>query len=68
MIEYRPCEKTRNEITMARLRAMAGVRSSPVDNIQRYANAIAAEMGQVHGGVWKVLIDHQRRAVFVWAQ
>lgn len=65
MIEYRPCEKTRNEITMANLRRMAGMRLTPVQNIERYANAIAAEMMRVHGGNWRVEMDHQIGFVLV---
>lgn len=67
MIEYTPCEKTRNDITMAGLRAMAGVRLGPARNIERYADAIAAEMRRIHGGDWRVSIDHQRRSVLVFA-
>lgn len=66
VIEYRPCEKTRNEITMARLRALTAEHLSPAKNIERYADAIAFEMERIHGGGWQVRIDHQRRAVLIW--
>jgi hypothetical protein len=65
VIEYRPCEKTRNEITLARLRMMAEERLSPTQNIERYADAIAAAMAKVHGGDFQVRIDHQIGYVLV---
>lgn len=65
MIEYRPCEKTRNEITMAKLRGMAAVRLTPIQKIEWHARAIAAEMRKLHGGEFKVAIDHHCTFAFV---
>lgn len=58
VIEYRPCGKTRNEVTMARLRAMAASSSSVrlADQIQKYADRIAEAMEALHGAPCHVRI------------
>lgn len=67
MIHYMPCEKTRGEEALDRLRAIAaGVWPlDPAMRIERDAASIASAMAMVHGGEWRVQIDHVAGLVLV---
>jgi hypothetical protein len=67
MIHYVPRFKTRNEEIIAQLRDAAGA-SAPLDQemvIKRKAAEIAIAMALLHGGDWRVQIDHQKGYLFV---
>lgn len=71
MIHYMPLEKTRGEATIERLRALAVNAWSledPVLRIEREAASIAREMAKLHGGRWRVQIDHLAGLVLVVKQ
>lgn len=59
--------KTRNETTLAELRDMAGCELTldPPAKVRKYADAIAAEMARIHGGGWRVQVDHLAGLVMV---
>lgn len=66
MIHYQPCEVTRNEIAMAKLRGFAA--GAPVETyvkVKMLTAEIAALMALIHGGDWMMEIDHQRPFVMV---
>lgn len=67
MIIYAPCEKTRNEETVKRLKMLSSSQChlDPVRRIESASLAIAEAMTEIHGGEWRTVIDHQRRIVFV---
>lgn len=67
MIHYMPREKTRSEETLERLRAIAaGVWPlDPAMRIERDAASIATAMAMVHGGEWRVQIDHVAGIVLI---
>lgn len=70
MIVYEACEKTRNCDTMDRLRAMAADQNLPWDPAARIERGIAmiiSAMIEIHGEEWGSQIDHQRKAVMVFA-
>ncbi|TRD03820.1 hypothetical protein FJV76_14390 [Mesorhizobium sp. WSM4303] len=61
MIQYVPGYKTRNDEIIARLRSISGA-SAPLDPelaIKKKAAEIAIAMALLHGGDWRVQIDHQ---------
>lgn len=61
MIHYVPRYRTRNEEIIAQLRNSAGA-NAPLDPeivIKRKAAEIAIAMALLHGGDWRVQIDHQ---------
>ncbi|WP_181166239.1 MULTISPECIES: hypothetical protein [unclassified Mesorhizobium] len=68
-IQYQaaPRYKTRNEEIIAELRLTAGAAPSldPRTVIKRKAAEIATAMALVHGGDWRVEIDHQVGFVLV---
>jgi hypothetical protein len=67
MIHYVPRYKTRNEEIVAELRSFAGA-SAPLDPemvIKRKAAEIAIAMALLHGGDWRVEVDHQAGFVLV---
>lgn len=67
MIQYSTREKTRSEETLQRLRDMAcGIwPMDPAKRIERDAASIANAMASIHGGEWRVQIDHQHRLVLI---
>jgi hypothetical protein len=59
--QIRPRYKTRNEQIIADLRSAAGA-SAPIDpemSIKRKTAEIAIAMALLHGGDWRVQIDHE---------
>ncbi|WP_181175441.1 hypothetical protein [Mesorhizobium sp. B1-1-4] len=67
MIEYQPRYQTRTDEIVAELRKAAGA-AAPLDPmmvIKRKAAEIATAMALVHGGDWRVEIDHQVGFVLV---
>lgn len=67
MIHYMPREKTRGEDALQTLRAMAfGIWPlDPALRIERDAASIASAMATIHGGAWRVEIDHQHQIVLI---
>lgn len=67
MIQYMPRDKTRGEDTLEKLRAIAaGVWPlDPAIRIERDAASIASAMAMIHGGEWRVQIDHLAGIVLV---
>lgn len=68
-IEHRikPKFKTRMEATVAKLRAEAGA-DAPVDphmKVKRLTAEVAIAMALIHGGDWRVQVDHQARLVVI---
>ena len=61
MIHYVPRYKTRNEEIIDALRKAAGVRDqvNPELAIKKKAADLATAMALLHGGDWRVQIDHQ---------
>ena len=60
-IAYGPRFKTRNDEIVAGLRTMAGA-GAPLDPhmvIKRKAAEISTLMALIHGGDWRVQIDHE---------
>lgn len=66
-IEFRPKYATRNDEIVAGLRDAAGAVAplDPVMVIKRKTAEIATAMALLHGGDWRVQIDHERGFVFV---
>ena len=67
VIEYQPRYRTRNEEIVAELRLSAGA-GAPLDprmTIKRKAAEIATAMALLHGGDWRVVVDHQTPMVLV---
>ncbi|MDR7032405.1 hypothetical protein [Mesorhizobium sp. BE184] len=63
----RPKYKTRNEAIVARLREDAGA-GAPIDpamRIKRLTAETAIQMALLHGGDWRVQIDHEIGLVVV---
>lgn len=60
MIQYMPLEKTRRQGTLEKLlnSAAKGWSADPMKRIQEDADAIATAMALLHGGDWRVQIDH----------
>jgi hypothetical protein len=68
MIIYQQCDLARNERTLQALREISGVWPlSPASRVESAAAAIVSAMTEIHGGEWQAQIDHQRKAVLVWA-
>ena len=67
MIHYVPRHKTRNEEIIAALRKAAGVSDqvNPELAIKKKAADLAIAMALLHGGDWRVEIDHQAGFVLV---
>lgn len=67
MIHYMSREKTRGAETLARLRRIAeGVWPlDPAMRIERDAASIANAMAMIHGGEWRIEIDHQHQLVLI---
>lgn len=67
MIHYMPRDKTRGEEALEKLRAIAmGVWPfDPAVRIERDAASIANAMAMIHGGEWRVEIDHQHQMVLI---
>lgn len=67
MIHYMPLEKTRGEATLEKLRALAANAWSldPASRIERDAASIATAMQAIHGGKWRIQIDHLAGLVLV---
>ena len=53
--------KYRNELIIEQLRISAGARplSDPKMQVKRLAAELSAAMASLHGGDWRVQIDHQ---------
>lgn len=64
MIQYSPREKTRSEDTLERLLDLAWP-MDPAKRIERDANSIAMAMRSIHGGEWRIQIDHLAGLVMV---
>lgn len=63
----RPKYKTRNEEIVARLRAEAGA-DAPIDPhmaVKKKVAEIAYLMALIHGGDWRVRIDHEEGLVMI---
>lgn len=67
MIQYLPREKTRREETLERMLGMASSiwPMDPAKRIERDAASIATAMATIHGGEWRVQIDHLSGLVLV---
>lgn len=68
-IEHRikPKFKTKNDAIVARLRAEAGA-GAPIDparKVKRLTAEVAIQMALLHGGDWRVEIDHEDGFVVV---
>lgn len=68
--QYRPKFKTRNEEIVANLFEAAGATppAPPEIVIKRKAAEISFLMALVHGGDWRVVVDHQKGFVLVAPQ
>ena len=67
MIKVKPRYKTRNEHIVADLRNSAGA-GPPIDpemKVKRLTAEVAIEMALLHGGEWRVRIDHREGVVMV---
>ena len=67
MIEYGPRFATRNDEIVADLRKLAGA-AAPLDPrmvIKRKAAEISTAMALLHGGDWRVQIDHDQGLVLI---
>lgn len=67
MIEYRPQYATRNEEIVAELRLAAGA-VAPLDPkivVKRKAAEISTAMALLHGGDYRVVVDHETRIVLI---
>jgi hypothetical protein len=68
VIQYLPRDATRNEETLEKLRDMATSGSWPMDpakRVEQAALSIATAMSTIHGGQWRVQIDHLAGLVVV---
>lgn len=63
--QYVRHQPTRNAVTVAKLRALAEASSADPQGIARAASRIAAEMARIHGGEFRVQIDHHAKIVLV---
>lgn len=66
-IRVRPRYKTRNDQIVAELRSSAGA-GPPIDpemKVKRLVAEVAIQMALLHGGDWRVLIDHERGLVMI---
>lgn len=67
MIEFR--DKTATELQLERLRRMgiepAADPSVALDELRRDAFSVAKRMEAIHGGDWRVLIDHEHAFVSI---
>lgn len=65
--QIKPKFKNRNDQIVAELRQAAGAESAadPEIIIKRKAAEIAIAMAILHGGEWRVQIDHEDQFVFV---
>ncbi len=64
----KPRYASKNDEIVAGLRAAAGA-GAPIDphmRVKRLTAEVAIAMALIHGGDWKVQIDHDRRAVMVF--
>lgn len=64
MIQYSPREKTRSEETLQQLLNL-GWPLDPAKTIQKDAASIANAMRSIHGGDWRIQIDHQGGFVMI---
>lgn len=67
MIEYLPRDKTRSEEAVKKLRYLATAtgKIAMATQIERNAALIASAMALLHGGEWRVQIDHQAGLVMI---
>lgn len=66
-IKYRSRYRTKNEEIVAGLREIAGA-SPPIDpkmKVKRHAAEISTAMALLHGGDWRVVVDHQQGFVLI---
>lgn len=70
MIQYAQREKTRSQETLDQLLGLAtGIwPMDPAQRIERDAASIASAMATLHGGQWRVQIDHLAGLVAVVRQ
>ena len=62
-----PRYESRNHEIVAGLREAAGA-GPPVDPkvaVKRYAAQISTAMALIHGGDWRVVVDHESRVVLI---
>ncbi len=67
MINYKPRFATRNEEIVEELRQSAGA-AAPLDPktvVKRKAAEISTAMALIHGGDWRIVIDHQSPMVLI---
>ncbi|ODA94969.1 hypothetical protein BFX40_20260 [Mesorhizobium sp. SEMIA 3007] len=67
MIKTKPRYKSRNDEIVAELRASAGA-GAPIDPkmaIKRKAAEISTAMALIHGGDWRVVVDHETPMVLI---
>jgi hypothetical protein len=67
MIKIGPRYKSRNDQIVAELRDIAGAGPAmdPIIVIKRKTAEIATAMALLHGGEWRVVVDHQIPMVLV---
>lgn len=67
MIEFEPRHQSRNDEIIAELRksAGAGPPMDPMTVVKRKAAEISIQMALLHGGDWRVEIDHQAGFVLI---
>lgn len=66
-IKYRSRYRTKNEEIVAQLReaAQAGPPIDPKMKVKRHAAEISTAMALLHGGDWRVVVDHQQGFVLI---
>lgn len=65
--QFRQKYRSKTEETVARLRDEAGA-SAPIDphmKVKRLTAEVAVAMALIHGGDWRIQVDHDRGFVFV---
>lgn len=65
--QIKPRYETRNHEIVAKLRESAGAGPpvDPVIRVKRLAAEVAIQMALLHGGDWRVQIDHERRFLLI---
>lgn len=66
-IRVRPRYKTRNDQIVAELRSSAGA-GPPIDpemKVKRLVAEVAIQMALLHGGDWRVQVDHEKGYVLI---
>jgi len=66
-IKYRSRYRTKNEEIVAGLREIAGA-SPPIDprmKVKRLSAELSATMALIHGGDWRVQVDHEAQMILI---